>query len=106
MLFLGCFGCYAQNNRNVDPCKIWGAVYVEKNRNDASYRVYLEESDAFANLVVYKQANKLYADKPGFWYFTTVRDFADFSIYIETNKALADFTLYYTATESFAGCNN
>ena len=104
LLVLCSYVCEAQNNRNIDPCQIFGTVYVEKKREDATFRVYLEESDAFANIVVYKQTNKLYADKTGFWYFTEARGFADFSIYIESNKALADFTIYYTNTESFAGC--
>ncbi|MEY3417246.1 MAG: hypothetical protein RL060_1358 [Bacteroidota bacterium] len=104
---MGClFSSHAQNNKNIDPCKIDGAVYIEKNRVDATYRVFVEESQAFANLIVYKQDNKLYADQPGNWYFTPSKGFADFSIYIETNKAFADFSIYYTKTESFAGCNN
>jgi hypothetical protein len=96
----------AQNNRAIDPCKIFGAVYIEKNRIDATYRVYIEESEAFANLLVFKQENKLFTDKAGQWYFTPMKGFADFSIYIETNRALADFFIFYTPTESFAGCNN
>ncbi|MEY3417443.1 MAG: hypothetical protein RL060_1555 [Bacteroidota bacterium] len=105
-----CFGCimssHAQNKKNIDPCQIFGSAYIENNRVDATYRIFIEESAAFANVIVYKQENALYADKAGHWFFTTARGFADFSVFIETNKAFADFVVHYTVTESFAGCNN
>jgi hypothetical protein len=106
VLLLTAIGGFAQNNKAIDPCKIFGAVYIEKNRVDATYRVFVEEGEAFANLIVYKHDNKLYADKPGNWYITPSKGFADYSIFIESNKGLADFSIFYTKTESFAGCNN
>jgi len=106
ILFLSYFGCSAQNNKNIDPCKLYGSVFVEKDRINATFRVYIDTTSSFANVNVFKQNNKLYADKVGQWYFTTVRDFADFSIYLEANKALADFVISYTNSETFAGCND
>ena len=53
---------------------------------------------------VYKEENKLYADRPGIWYFTEEPDFAQFRIYLVDDPDLADFTIFYTETESFAGC--
>jgi hypothetical protein len=88
----------------LDPCKIFGRIYIEKDRNYADFKVYVEETEAFAHLVVCKQANKFFADRQGQWYFTNDKREADFWIYIETEKGRSDFSIAYTNTESFAGC--
>ena len=88
----------------LEYCKIWGRIYVVSDKNKADFRVYVEESDAFANIAVYQHTNKLYADRPGHWFFTNNRAEADFWIYLEPIKGFADFSIAYVETESFAGC--
>ena len=89
----------------VDICKIYGSVYVEKNPRFADYRVYVEDSEAFCDVIVFQSENRLFADRPGLWHFTSTKGFEDFSIYYEKDRGLADFTIFLTETESFAGCN-
>ncbi|RJE71626.1 hypothetical protein BGP76_05930 [Reichenbachiella sp. MSK19-1] len=89
-----------------DPCQIYGKVYYEtRDPNRADYRVYVEESESFADVVVYEETNALYADRPGHWARVDNPGFANIYIYLERNRSLADFSIYYTETESFAGCN-
>lgn len=88
----------------VDPCKIYGTVYIERDRTQADLSVYLEETESFADLVVFKEDNSLYADKSGMWYITDKPGLADFRIYIESIKGRAHFSIFYTNTRSFAGC--
>ncbi|GAA4377894.1 DUF6150 family protein [Hymenobacter koreensis] len=90
-----------------DPCKIYGSIYIERDPRRRGYcnaTVYVEQQEAFASLVVYDEANKLFADKAGLWYRTDARDFADFTVFITDNRAIADFGIYYTKSRSFAGC--
>lgn len=90
-----------------DPCKLYGTIYLERDprrRGFCSATVYVEQQEAFANLVVYQEANKLFADKPGLWYVTDARDFADFTVLVTDNRSFADFGIYYTKIRSFAGC--
>lgn len=91
-------------NTAVEPCKIFGSVFVEKNRPLADYRVYIEPTEGMADLTVFKAVNKLFADKTGLWHITDTKAQADFVIFIESNRGSADFSVYYTETESFAGC--
>lgn len=88
----------------VDPCQLYGTVFIESSRTYVDYIIYEEESEAFADLMIYKQENQLFADGQGLWHITKDRSFADFTIYITTKKNQADFTIFYTDTESFAGC--
>jgi hypothetical protein len=103
VLFLSVYAASAQTGR-IDPCIVFGKIYVETNRVNADFKVYVEENDAFAHLAVYKQANKFFADKAGQWYFTNIRSEADFWIYFEHEKGRSDFSIAYIVTESFAGC--
>ena len=89
-----------------DVCQLYGVVYVTGNPNEANFKVYIEESEAFADLVVYQEENRLMADRPGIWFITDKPAFANFSIYFERNLGLADFAIFYTDILSFAGCNN
>ncbi|RTQ53795.1 hypothetical protein EJV47_01540 [Hymenobacter gummosus] len=96
-----------QGRGYADPCKLYGAVYLERDprrRGFCSATVYVEQQEAFANLVVYQEANKLFADKPGLWYITDARDFADYSVLVTDNRSFADFGIFYTKVRSFAGC--
>lgn len=88
-------------------CEIYGAVYLERDprrKANSHFTVYEETEEAFANLVVYKEDNKLFADKAGLWYITPNRDFADYIIFVSPNRNLADFGVHFTTVRSFAGC--
>lgn len=90
-------------------CRMFGSVYLTKDpkqRNFAKYYVYLEKDEAYADLQVFKESNKLFADGPGLWYLTETRNFADHIFYVTDNKAFADFTIYFTTKRTFAGCQN
>ncbi|HRH34429.1 MAG TPA: DUF6150 family protein [Catalimonadaceae bacterium] len=87
-------------------CQLKGPVFVDTNPARIQYRVFLEESESFADLVVFKAANALFADKPGLWFFTPVRAQAAFSIMFVKERSQADFSIFYIETESFAGCQN
>ncbi len=93
---------YAQ--RNSTFCDLKGAVFVVPDRSQATYRVFVEKSEAFADLSVYKAPNLLFADRGGLWYFSTTRAQAAFTVAFVAEKALADFSIYYIENESFAGC--
>ena len=90
----------------VDFCKLFGSVYIEKSPQKADFRVFKEESEAFSTIKVFPVDARPYADKEGLWHFTDKKEFADFTIYYESKRALADFSVYFIEVESFAGCNN
>ena len=93
--------------RDPEICRMFGSVYLTadpKQKNYARYVVYIEAEDTYADLTVFKENNKLFADGPGLWYFTTSRNFADHVFFITTNRAFADFTIHYTKVRTFAGC--
>ena len=107
-LFLLMFGMplvgFSQTPK-VDPCKIYGNIYIETvNKSLANYRVFIEENESFADLVVFKQKSRLFADRVGQWNFVSDKSFADFIIYFEDVKGFANFSIYYTEQEGFAGC--
>lgn len=106
LLFLSAllFGT-AYNPKQYDPCEVYGAIYIEDNPRLAHFKVYEETSESFADILVFEQDNRLYADSQGKWFFTKNRDFADFFVYFESERGLSDFSVYYTDFESFAGCN-
>ena len=93
--------------REPEICRMFGSVYLTadpKQKNYTRYTVYIEAEDTYADLSVFKENNKLFADGPGLWHVTTSRNFADHVLFITTNRALADFTIYYTKARTFAGC--
>ncbi len=94
----------AQIVGKVDHCKIFGKIFVVDFVQQADYRVFEEDTEAFANVVIFKQENRFYADKTGQWFFTKNKAEADFWIYFTETKGQSDFTIAYTPTESFAGC--
>ncbi|TGE20786.1 hypothetical protein E5K00_19980 [Hymenobacter aquaticus] len=92
---------------SIDPCLIYGSVYLETDPYRRSYcfaTVYQEPEEAFSDLLVFQEENKLFADKAGFWYQTSARDFADYVLFVTDKRALADFSIHYTKSRSFAGC--
>ena len=91
----------------LEPCKIYGSVYLETDPSRRNYclgTVYVEPEEAFADLVVFKEANKLFADKAGLWADAPGRDFADYVLFVTTDRSRADFAIHYTKVRSFAGC--
>ena len=90
--------------RNGAFCDLKGAVFVVPDRSQATFRVFIEKSEAFADLSVYKAPNLLFADRGGLWFFSTTRAQAAFTVAFVAEKALADFSIYYIENESFAGC--
>jgi hypothetical protein len=94
---------YAQG---FDVCQLYGVVYVTEDPNEANFKVFIEDSEAFADLVVFQEENRLMADQPGIWYIADTPAFANFSIYIERRRGMADFVIFYTDILSFAGCKN
>lgn len=92
---------------SVDGCRIFGSVYLETDPRRQSRcfgSIYIEPETAFADVLVFQEANKLFADKAGLWYLTDARDFADYSLFVTTNRNLADFSIQYTKVRSYAGC--
>jgi hypothetical protein len=87
-------------------CQLSGPVREEKDPARATFRVFREESESFADLVVFNAENALFADKPGKWHFTDSRALAKFSVIWVEERSKADFSVYFTSTESFAGCQN
>ena len=92
---------------SLEPCKIYGSVYPETDPARRSYcfgTVYVEPQEAFADLLVFKESNKLFADKAGLWADAPARDFADYVLFVTPDRAKADFSIHYTTVRSFAGC--
>ena len=50
-------------------CQAYGSVYEVDEAYLADLIVFEELSEVAADVVVYEQQNRLYADKPGMWYF-------------------------------------
>jgi len=94
------------SGQQVEFCKLFGAVYIEKSAVDADFRVYEEESEAFCDIKIFEVESRIYADREGLWYFTDTKEFADFTVFFEPKRGLADFSVYFIDVESFAGCNN
>lgn len=92
-----------------DYCDIYGSVYLERDpryKNTASKIVFLNEEEAFANLVVYRENNKLFADGRGIWFITPTKAFADHILYVTDQRLQADFTVYFTDVRSSATCRD
>lgn len=92
-----------------DYCHVYGAVYLERDpryKNTASAIVFLNEEEAFANLVVYRENNKLFADGPGIWFITPHKAFANHILYVTDQRYQADFTVFYTDVRSSATCRD
>ena len=90
-------------------CQVYGAVYLERNplyKNTASHVVYLGEQEAFADMVVYRESNKLFADAPAVWFVTPTKAFASHVLYVTDQRHQADFTVHFTDVRSFATCRD
>ena len=92
---------------SIEPCKIYGSVYLETDprlRSNCFATVYIEPEEAFADVLVFQENNKLFADKAGLWYPAENRAFADYTLFVTTDRNLAEFAIHYTKVRSFAGC--
>jgi hypothetical protein len=87
-------------------CQLKGSFFEEKNPARIQYRVFVAESESFADLLVFKVDNNLFADKPGLWHLTDSRAQANYFISFTDDRSKADFSIYFIDTESFAGCQN
>ncbi|MEO1050882.1 MAG: DUF6150 family protein [Bacteroidota bacterium] len=97
---------FKPNDQQNQFCRLYGVVYVEESRAFADHLVFEMDTEAFADLVVFDEENRLFADRSGIWHFTDNRDFADFTIYFTESRDQADFSIYFTETASFAGCRD
>ena len=86
-------------------CRLFGSFFEVDDPMEADYMVYLEASETFADLIVYEQSNRLYADKEGMWYFEKKSNNARYRVFFTDKKKEAHFSVYLTRFESFAGCN-
>jgi hypothetical protein len=107
LLFVAAFFlmAVATQAQRLKPCNLYGSVFFVKDKYLADFTVYLEETESFADLVVFREDNALYADQSGIWFITDKMGLADYRVYIETIKGRANFTIHYTDSRSFAGCN-
>ena len=90
-----------------DFCRVYVSVYLDRDpkyKNTASYTVFLNEEEAFANMVVFRENNKLFADGTAIWYITPNKAFADHIVFVTGNRNFADFTVHFTDVRSFAEC--
>lgn len=85
-------------------CDLYGSVFIEADPKNAFYNVFVEDSESAANLLVFQEENRLFADKKGIWFFTKSRGTANFTIYFVDDRRDADFSIFYTDIASFAGC--
>jgi hypothetical protein len=97
----------ASSPASVEPCKIYGSIYLETDpsrRSNCFATVYVEPEEAFADVLVYQETNKLFADKAGLWYPADNRQFADYNLFVTTDRNLAEFSIHYIKVRTFAGC--
>ncbi len=90
-------------------CHVYGAVYLERNqmyKNRTSATVFLNEDEAFANMVVFRESNKLFADGPAIWYITPNKAFANHILFVTDQRYQADFTVHFTDVRSSATCRD
>ncbi len=104
-LMMGLVGNQATAAQPPDlACRVYGAVHFVSDRRLADYVVFVEESEAFADVTVALTDNRLFADRSGLWYQADHPNLADFRIFVADRRGTADFSICYTQTESFAGC--
>ena len=109
VLILIVFGLTASKASMHQPsrfCRVFGSIAVVDDPRQAHLKVYVEESEGLADVIVYEEEIQLYADRVGIWHFIENPGLADYVIYFEDNKYYADFSIYYTDIESFARCNH
>jgi hypothetical protein len=101
IILAGSFEIQAQR---VDPCKIFGSFFKVDHPGRADIIVYEEDSEYFAQLRVFTEDNRLYADETGVWFFTDQIGFADYRVFFTKKRSQADFTIHFVNSLSRAGC--
>ena len=89
----------------VNFCEVYGVAFQDPNPHRATYRVYVEEDEYSADLIVFKETNRLMADRAGLWFFTPNPAFADFSVCFVEHPNQANFKIYFTDIDAEARCN-
>ncbi|BDD02649.1 DUF6150 family protein [Aureibacter tunicatorum] len=97
-------GSFAQSR--LDACNVFGRIFIAVQPSYAQFLIYEEETEGLADLIVYEEDNKLYADEQGKWFFVDVRAFAEYTVYFVEDRDKAHFTVYFTDEPGYAGCNN
>ncbi len=91
--------------QQINPCNVFGKVYVTKDRHKANFLVYKAE-EGEEDIQIFLENNRLFADKSGRWFEVKKRDFADFVICYVDNKHVAHFSVFFTDIPDFAGCDD
>jgi len=94
----------SQTPNQKDYCRIYGIIYFEKYKYAADAFVYIEEDYTQADMLIFKEDSKLFADKEGLWYITDNPALAHYRLYIEKDRRFSDFTIAFIEEQNFAGC--
>lgn len=84
-------------------------VYVSSVQTIANVNVYVVNTPAAADLIVYKAPIQSYQgvnQNQGIWYFTDIQTLANKIIYFTPVQATADLTIYYASVPTMAGWQN
>ena len=92
--------------RGVDPCTLFGSVFVEEVENFADFRVFRDDVEGTSDLTVFREQARSFADRPGLWHFTNRKGLADFTIAFTEVRGFADFSIHISEFKSLAGCRN
>jgi len=87
------------------PCKVYGNIYLVSKADDATYRVYVEDNEYSADIVVFTENNQLLATQTGKWFFVKYIHLADYTIYLTKDRSEANFTVFFTNIDDLARCN-
>ena len=86
-------------------CDVYGVMHEVQDRRKADFLVFEQPTENFADILVYDQDSKLYANAPGHWHFVSKPHLARYKLYFTKNQDEAHFSVFFTEYESFAGCN-
>ncbi len=88
----------------MDPCRVYGVIYVAPEPERVDFYIYEETTEAFADILIFEEENQLFADRSGIWFFTEKRSLADFTVYFVEERRDSHFSVYFTESDTFAGC--
>jgi hypothetical protein len=86
-------------------CHVFGQIYIEPDPKLAQYKVFIEQSEYAADIVIFKENNQLFADTEGKWFMTDNIYFANYTVCFVSDKKQAQFSVYFTDIDSYARCN-
>lgn len=87
-----------------DYCSTYGIIYFVDKQHQADLIIKLESDESIANMLVFKEDNRLMADTDGVWYITDNPALAKYRVFITKDAQIADFTVCYIEDRAFAGC--